>query len=87
MEGPLLPEGSGGEEPPAWLRRQLEAYARGLEAAAFYVGPAKKRRRRPIRGYTIQNCEEAIADRGRQGATSADGLGRYDHDRGPAGCA
>ena len=63
MEGPYLPEGSGGEQPPEWLQRQLVAYAAGLEAA--YGTPVRGRRgkRRALSDYTTKNCEEAWGDR------------------------
>ena len=58
-EGPILPEGSGDAESPAWIQRQLRAYERGLEAASLWRGPGKKKVRRSIHGYRSKNCEEA----------------------------
>ena len=75
-EGPILPEGSGDEESPAWLQRQLEAYARGLEAAFSDKVAGARKVRRAFRDYTAKNCEEAWPG-GRTGRSEADdGLGR-----------
>ena len=63
-EGPLLPEGSGDAESPAWLLKQLAAYHAGLVAA--YADPlvGARKVRRAFREYTIKNCEESYGGGG-----------------------
>ena len=68
MEGPYLPEGSGGEQPPeaTWTEadnRALEAYEariRAFEGMLEQTG-RKPKRRRKFHDYTTANCEEAWA--------------------------
>ena len=75
QERPFLPEGSGDEESPEWLRRQLEAYAAGLVAAFTDPVAGARKVRRAFRDYTIKNCEEAYGVRGGEGAKARDRLG------------
>ena len=66
MEGPLLPEGPGGEEPPEWpgdgsaeSEQAFGVYQERLDAfERLFVYPRGKRRRR-MSDYTCKNCEEA----------------------------
>ena len=74
MEGSLLPEGSGGEEPPAdpkrsaprgvdiqaemWYHRKVRAFERVLEGRT----PRGTRRRKAFSEYTARNCEEAYGE-------------------------
>ena len=61
MEGTILPEGSGGEEPPEELRA-LEVYNARMWLFQNVVGegsPTISRRRRVFRDYTTKNCEES----------------------------
>ncbi len=72
MEGPHLPEGSGGEEPP----EELSQFELNLLAAEVYearmwlfdhvvmMGGHTVRKRRKIGDYTTKNCEEAWGQRG-----------------------
>ena len=62
MEGPLLPEGPGGEEPPEEPQGHQEKYELGLSAAAL-EGRAAPVRRRRFSDYTNKNCEEASGER------------------------
>ena len=77
MEGPILPEGSGGEEPPEWTAeadlsleeralQQYEARMRSFADGLFYLGP-KRKRRRTISGYRAKNCEETWGNRFSEG--------------------
>ena len=75
MEGPYLPEGSGGEEPPeepsqeiserAFERalhvyeERLFAFEKGLES----IMRSTMRRRKSVRDYITKNCEEALGER------------------------
>ena len=75
MEGPILPEGSGGEEPPEEPQEDEEALLRaeGVYQARMWrfeqvldksrTKPKKVRRR--LSDYTERNCEEAGAERWR----------------------
>ena len=85
MEGPYLPEGSGGEEPPEELSLDVLActkayveYHRRMSAFKDVVGlrelPVAKRARRRMHDYTTKNCEEAFGE-GRGGGSSSDRLG------------
>ena len=60
----LPAEGSGDEQSPEWLQRQLEAYATGLVAAFSDPVVGVKSVRRAFRDFTAKNCEEAWAGRG-----------------------
>ena len=67
MEGPLLPEGSGGEEPPEWPRDPDEEAAMTYNARMWLFernitdssGHSVRRKRRAFSDYTAKNCEEA----------------------------
>ena len=63
MEGPILPEGSGGEEPPEEPRRAELVYnARMAGFEALWAGqaaPGRTERKRRFSDYTEKNCEEA----------------------------
>ena len=70
MEGPYLPEGSGGEEPPEGLswddlnERALQQYEQRLlqfELGLNNIG--KRQRRRSLLDYITKNCEEARGQR------------------------
>ena len=63
MEGPILPEGSGDEESPEWLRRHVESYAQGLEQVFLDKVAGKRRVLKAFRDYTTKNCEEASGRR------------------------
>ena len=72
MEGPILPEGSGGEEPPAvvqfpmWnerVRIQQERRMAVFELALEGYTPAMRQRRGSFNDYRIKNCEEASGSR------------------------
>ena len=81
MEGLLLPEGSGGEEPPEEPQDVLDASERAMELYnakmwLFEQGLSGHtvRRRRRMSDYTTKNCEEAYG--GREGRPAeADGVG------------
>ena len=70
MEGPYLPEGSGGEEPPEELpelaERALQQYEqrlRDFEETLRILGSTRRPRRRRFNEYTAKNCEECWAGR------------------------
>ena len=84
MEGPYLPEGSGGEEPPAYPQMVVITTERGVEIRASEVynarmwlfenglsGSSSRKRRRRFSDYTAKNCEEAWT----AGAQEGYGLG------------
>ncbi len=73
MEGPYLPEGSGGEEPPEdtqaafWddrVRAQLLRKERAFERAQEALTSKRRVRRHSFSDYTAKNCEEACGERG-----------------------
>jgi len=82
MEGPYLPEGSGGEEPPEELSPDdlaQEAYEGRMLAFDALWEPSrapKRRKRRQMGDYTAKNCEEAYGQRG-EGSAANDSLGGY----------
>ena len=66
MEGPCLPEGSGGEEPPEEPKDPdmlalmvYNARMEAFEAAALFRKVSAVRKRRSKSDYTTKNCEEA----------------------------
>ena len=78
LQPPLLPEGSGDAESPAWLRRHVEAYANGLIAAHSDPAVGKRRVRRAFSDYTAKNCEEAYGLR-EAGPPAWDEVGGQQH--------
>ena len=81
MEGPILPEGSGGEEPPeelpdTWVDEngRSDAYEERMYAfERLFDNPTPvRRRRRRFSDYTAKNCEEAVPARDRE---AEDGVG------------
>jgi len=78
MEGPYLPEGSGGEEPPEEPNELVcdmlalmvyNARMEAFEAAVLHRKVSTVRKRRQKGDYTTKNCEEAY---GRGGGSEAD---------------
>ena len=71
MEGLFLPEGSGGEEPPARPGKNSDENGRSdvyqqrmyMFERLFDFPTSKSRKRRPFSDYTARNCEEAWAGR------------------------
>ena len=69
MEGPLLPGGSGGKEPPEEpqeenkrsVDKQAELWYTGSMArfAQALDGPKRRARKERLSDYTTKNCEEA----------------------------
>ena len=76
MEGPCLPEGSGGEQPPEELdygQRAAEAYNARMwlfERGLSETGARKRLKRGGFSDFTVKNCEEAYGHR--FGAVSAE---------------
>jgi len=83
MEGPLLPEGSGGEEPPEELPdhtlRAAEAYNSRMWLFEQMLSSHnwRKRRRKGRNVYETKNCEEAWGDRNGSSSEAEHRLGRY----------
>ena len=81
MEGSLLPEGSGGEEPPEGSgvspdERAAEVYnARMWLFEQCLSSHIIRKRRRGRRDYARKNCEEAWGNRGGQKPKADDGVG------------
>ena len=81
MEGSLLPEGSGGEEPPAGPgispdERAAEVYNARMWLFEQCLGSHIVRKRRmKRRDYARKDCEEAIGNRGGPRPKADDGLG------------
>ena len=83
MEGPYLPGGSGGEEPPEDLteldERALAQYERRFrdfeETLAILGRMSRPKKRRNFSDYTAKNCEEAYSSRWTK---AKDGVGRPD---------
>ena len=71
MEGPFLPEGSGGEEPPEELDWAIDAKisAQMLRKERVFItavgrqGGHGQSKRRRFSDYTVKNCEEARGER------------------------
>ena len=73
MEGPFLPEGSGGEEPPEeprqlhmWderVRLQQEKRLLAFEQVLDHVEAKPRKRRNLFNDYTAKNCEESWGGR------------------------
>ena len=72
MEGLIIPEGSGGEEPPEeaqmalWDERakaQQEKRMIAFENNLNYVRARTRKRRDAFHDYTTKNCEEACGER------------------------
>ncbi len=82
MEGPYLPEGSGGEQPPEELSPEdlaqegYEGRMRAFDALWEPSGARKVRKRRYMSDYTTKNCEEAWGQWA-QGSEADDRLGRH----------
>ncbi len=76
MEGPCLPEGSGGEEPPEepyqlalpWKDEngRSDVYEERMYAfeRLFDFSKGKRKKRRRFHEYTEKNCEEACGEGG-----------------------
>ena len=74
MEGPLLPGGSGGEEPPEdpqlalWAQKAADDYELSMRAFEDNTGDrgrSYRKRRHRFSEYTAKNCEESWAGRPR----------------------
>ena len=75
MEGPILPGGSGGKEPPEeptqlalWderARLQQERKMSGFEKVLDKFIQKVRKRRKLFNDYTRANCEEAYGERAR----------------------
>jgi len=72
MEGPFLPAGSGGAEPPEEapvpdleerVRLQQEKRMFGFEKAQEGYSSPRRKRRHSFDDYAQRNCEEASAER------------------------
>ena len=68
MERPCLPEGSGGEEPPALTQAEMDQHAAEVYNARMWLFGEileghKLRRRRNVNDYRKKNCEETIGSR------------------------
>ena len=64
MEGPYLPEGSGGEEPSEELTNRVSRAAEVYNARMWLFSKIIEeghtvRKRRRLSDYTAKNCEEA----------------------------
>ena len=73
MEGPYLPEGSGGEQPPEDLEGAVQHLAEVYNARMWLFSRIieeghRVRKRRRFSDYSTKNCEEAYGAKGSRDA-------------------